>query len=61
MVFESSVKQSLGCQFGLAVINLLWQEIQEPLAQGANVLGVKLFGVQSLYLYLDINGKVSDS
>ena len=36
---ESSAKPSLGFQFGSQ--DMVWLKIQEPLTQGANVLGVK--------------------
>ena len=35
---ESSVKPSLGCQFDSP--GLVWQEIQEPLTQGAKLVGM---------------------
>ena len=51
MVLESSVKPSLGWQFGNP--GLVWQKIQEPLTQAANflrVVGVNIkdpFGLNS--------------
>ena len=35
MVLESSAKPNLGCQFGRS--GLVWQQIQEPLTQSANI------------------------